>query len=244
MSFPCIRHLQALLLTLLLVPYPVYGLVDRIAQRERVRSLFYHSYNNYMAHAFPYDELRPLTCDGVDSWGSHAVTLIDSLDMLVVLGDHAELARGISLLEESVSFSKDFNVSLFESTIRTVGGLVSAHILATDILNSSYSGSLLGMAGDLADRMAVAFNTPTGIPFNTVNLLHGVPKGEVPISCTACVTSLVLEFGMLSVLTGNPKYIVRSRCRNSVVPPLTVCVSCCRGLPRTRWTTSGRGGPA
>lgn len=31
--------------------------------------MFNHAYNGYLKHAYPYDELRPLTCDGVDTWG-------------------------------------------------------------------------------------------------------------------------------------------------------------------------------
>lgn len=37
--------------------------------RQRIKSMFYHAYNSYLDNAFPYDELRPLTCDGQDTWG-------------------------------------------------------------------------------------------------------------------------------------------------------------------------------
>jgi len=46
--------------------------------------MFYHAYNNYLDKAYPYDELRPLTCDGVDTWGSYSLTLVDALDTLFV----------------------------------------------------------------------------------------------------------------------------------------------------------------
>ena len=51
--------------------YLRYGCLCRLLFlcRERVRAMFYHGYENYLNNAFPYDELRPLTCDGVDSWG-------------------------------------------------------------------------------------------------------------------------------------------------------------------------------
>uniref|UniRef100_A0A8B9G410 alpha-1,2-Mannosidase n=1 Tax=Amazona collaria TaxID=241587 RepID=A0A8B9G410_9PSIT len=51
---------------------------------ERVRAMFYHAYEHYLESAFPYDELRPLTCDGQDTWGSFSLTLIDALDTLLV----------------------------------------------------------------------------------------------------------------------------------------------------------------
>lgn len=40
-----------------------------LCRRERVRAMFYHAYEHYLESAFPYDELRPLTCDGQDTWG-------------------------------------------------------------------------------------------------------------------------------------------------------------------------------
>lgn len=50
----------------------------------------------------------------------------------------------------------------------------------------------------------LAFDTPTGMPFGTVNLKNGVPSGETPVTCTAGVGTFVVEFGALSRLTGDP----------------------------------------
>lgn len=36
--------------------------------------MFYHAYNSYLENAYPYDELRPLTCDGQDTWGRCELT--------------------------------------------------------------------------------------------------------------------------------------------------------------------------
>jgi mannosyl-oligosaccharide alpha-1,2-mannosidase len=41
---------------------------------------FMHTYNGYTKHAFGYDELRPLSKEGINQWGSMAVTLVDALD--------------------------------------------------------------------------------------------------------------------------------------------------------------------
>lgn len=89
-------------------------------QRE-VRELFYHAYEGYLQYAYPLDELQPLTCRGVDTWGSYSLTLIDALDTLVVLGNHTEFKRVANLLM-SMSFDTDINVSVFETNIRIVGG--------------------------------------------------------------------------------------------------------------------------
>ena len=41
------------------------------------------------------DELftRPLSCDGVDTWGSYSLTLIDALDTLAIMGNYTEFQR-------------------------------------------------------------------------------------------------------------------------------------------------------
>jgi ER degradation enhancer, mannosidase alpha-like 2 len=65
---------------------------------------------------------------------------------------------------------------------------------------------LLDLAVDLGDRLLPAFRTATGIPYGTVNLAKGVPKGETELASTAGAGSLVLEFEVLSYLTGDVKY--------------------------------------
>ena len=37
--------------------------------RHNIKEMFYHGYNNYLQHAYPYDELKPQSCKGVDTWG-------------------------------------------------------------------------------------------------------------------------------------------------------------------------------
>ena len=38
--------------------------------------MFYHAYDNYIHKAYPYDELKPITCTGFDTWGSYSLTLV------------------------------------------------------------------------------------------------------------------------------------------------------------------------
>ena len=94
--------------------------------------MFGHAYEGYLRHAYPYDELRPLSCDGVDTWGSYSLTLIDALDTLAVVGNHSEFRRVYHRLvtSERVDFDSDINVSVFETNIRIVGGLLGAHLMA------------------------------------------------------------------------------------------------------------------
>ncbi|XP_006258439.1 ER degradation-enhancing alpha-mannosidase-like protein 2 isoform X1 [Alligator mississippiensis] len=185
--------------------------VDAALYRERVRAMFYHAYDNYLAHAFPYDELRPLTCDGQDTWGSFSLTLIDALDTLLILGNVSEFQRVVDVLQEGVDFDIDVNASVFETNIRVVGGLLSAHLLSkkagTEVEPGwPCSGPLLRMAEEAARKLLPAFQTPTGMPFGTVNLLHGVNPGETPVTCTAGIGTFIVEFATLSHLTGDPVF--------------------------------------
>lgn len=65
---------------------------------------------------------------------------------------------------------------------------------------------MLRLAEDVAQRLVVAFDTPTGMPYGTVNLRHGVPAGETSVTCTAGIGTFIVEFGALSRLTGDPIY--------------------------------------
>lgn len=162
--------------------------------------------------------------------------MIDALDTLVVMGLHDEFNKAVDYIKYNVSFDADINVSVFETNIRVVGGLLSAHMLSHryDIfflkLKINYStqlnviffimcfvcratneleigwpcnGPLLRMAEDVARRLLPAFDTPTGMPYGTVNLRSGVPEGETTVTCTAGVGTFILEFGTLSRLTGD-----------------------------------------
>ena len=129
---------------------------DVASMQKRVVDMFYHAYDNYMLHAFPHDELLPLSCHFVDNFGGYALTLVDSLDMLAVLGNRTEFSRAVGLLKEHLSFDLDVCISVFETNIRVMGGLLSGHLLALDSrlqLMPTYDGCLLDMALDLGKRL-------------------------------------------------------------------------------------------
>lgn len=184
---------------------------DPAHYRERVKAMFYHAYDSYLENAFPYDELRPLTCDGHDTWGSFSLTLIDALDTLLILGNTSEFQRVVEVLQDNVDFDIDVNASVFETNIRVVGGLLSAHLLSKKAgveVEAGWpcSGPLLRMAEEAARKLLPAFQTPTGMPYGTVNLLHGVNPGETPVTCTAGIGTFIVEFATLSSLTGDPVF--------------------------------------
>nr|CCA23124.1 ER degradationenhancing alphamannosidaselike protein putative [Albugo laibachii Nc14] len=199
---------------------------ERIHLKNKAREMFYHGYNNYMEHAFPWDELKPLTCEGRrwdrrergdldQTLGGFSLTLIDSLDMLAILGDHEEFRHAVKLVIQHVTFDRNVTVSVFESAIRVIGGLLSAHVLASSsyvglMPPSEYKSELLDMAIDLATRLLPAFDTPTGIPVDRINLLHGLNKHGSSLTCPAA-GSVLVEFSYLSRLSKNPIFEQKAR---------------------------------
>ena len=97
---------------------------ERITLREEVRDMFNHGFNNYMEHAFPRDVLQPGICQGSDDWGGISLTLLDTLDTLALMGNATEFERGVRYCVQQLSFDQDETVSLFETNIRALGGLL------------------------------------------------------------------------------------------------------------------------
>merc|ERR1719153_2047082 len=144
--------------------------MERRSLRLEAADMFYHGFDAYMSVAWPADELMPLSCKGRvrgkepsrgdidDALGNFSLTLIDSLDMLVVLGDVEEFESAVKKVINTVTFDTDVVVSVFETNIRIVGGLISGHVLAELVqakhgLMEWYRGELLNMAIDCATRL-------------------------------------------------------------------------------------------
>lgn len=85
-----------------------------------MKRIFYHAYDNYMKHAYPLDELRPLSCSGQDTWGSFSLTLVDSLDTLVIMDNFTEFRRSAQMLLNNLDSEKNVNASVFETNIRGI----------------------------------------------------------------------------------------------------------------------------
>ena len=155
------------------------------------------------------DELAPMSCKGHDTQNCHGcmLTFYDALDTLAVLGNKTEYQRVVSWLAEhgAATFDRDVSVSVFETNIRVLGSLISNHLLASDEkrgLVPGYDGVLLKLAIDVGLRLLQAYDTPTGLPYGSVNFKSGVRPGETPVSATATGGTCLLEFHLLSKLSG------------------------------------------
>jgi hypothetical protein len=125
------------------------------------------------------------------------MTPVDALDTLILMHLDPEADRARALIKSELSFDRDIYVKNFEITIRLLGGLLSSYQLTGD-------QRLLALAEDLGRRLLPAFDSPTGLPYVYVNLHTGQVRD--PKTNPAETGTLLLEFGTLSKLTGNPVF--------------------------------------
>ncbi|HMU43831.1 MAG TPA: glycoside hydrolase family 47 protein [Ignavibacteriaceae bacterium] len=177
--------------------------IDKQMLADSVRNEFLHAWNSYKQFAMGHDEVKPLSKTFRD-W--HSVPLlmtpVDALDVMYLMGLDEEAESTKNFIIENLSFDEDIFVKNFEITIRLLGGLLSNYQISGD-------SRLLALAEDLGKRLLPAFNSPTGMPYMFVNLQTGEVKGDV--SNPAEIGTLLIEFGTLSKLTGNPIYFEKAK---------------------------------
>lgn len=212
-------RLRPLLLSLLLVPTigvaaepplgkkaatPIALSAEDSAQAaERVKAEFLHAWKGYRQYAWGHDALKPLSNQPHDWYGqSLLMTPVDALDTMILMGLDDEARDARELIATQLSFDKDIDVKHFEIVIRLLGGLLSGYQLSGD-------ERLLKLAEDLGTRMLPAFDSPTGLPYVYVNLRTGKAHGND--SNPAEAGTLLLEYGTLSKLTGNPVFYEKAK---------------------------------
>ncbi|KAG2395867.1 hypothetical protein LR48_Vigan09g224600 [Vigna angularis] len=187
-----------------------------IARQQKVKEAFLHAWSGYKKFAMGRDELMPLSRQGVDGLGGLGATVVDALDTAMIMDLDEVVAEAGSWVAEHLSerIRSKGQVNLFETTIRVLGGLLSAYHLSggENGMNITQAGPkpevYLATAKDLADRLLSAFTTsPTAIPFSDV-ILHDKSAQPAPggLSSTSEVSTVQLEFNYLSSVSGDQKY--------------------------------------
>jgi len=142
--------------------------------------------------------------------------IIDALDTMMLMNLSSELGHARQWIHHNLTYDQDHDVSTFETTIRMLGGLLSAHYLTTSFpgvyapVDDGLSNDMyIEKASDLADRLLGAFDTQSGVPLASVNLhtTKGIPShADAGASSTAEATSVQLEMKYLAKLTGEDAY--------------------------------------
>ncbi|GME45288.1 putative endoplasmic reticulum mannosyl-oligosaccharide -alpha-mannosidase protein [Neofusicoccum parvum] len=195
------------------------AVVDWDERRERVRDAFKLSWEAYENYAWGYDEFRPVSKKGRQMVpGGMGWIIVDALDTLILMNLTTQLTHAREWVSTSLTYDKDHDVNTFETTIRMLGGLLSAHYLSTEfphyapIAIAEGSGGedlYLEKATDLADRLLGAYESKSGIPYASINLKTGdgiKSHADGGASSTAEATSLQLEMKYVAKLTGETNY--------------------------------------
>lgn len=196
------RILSVLLLLLLPLSLSAQQ-VNKKKLAAEVKAEFLHAWNGYKKYAWGHDDLKPLSKTHHDWYAQPLLmTPVDSLDTMIIMGLDEEAAATRAYILENLSFDKDIDVQNFEITIRILGGLITSYQLTND-------QRFLDLAEDLGKRLLPVFDSPTGMPYRYVNLKTG--KVRNPVSNPAETGTLLLEFGALSKLTGNPIFFDKAK---------------------------------
>ncbi|KAI8684219.1 Alpha-1,2-Mannosidase [Fusarium keratoplasticum] len=189
-------------------------------RRDRVVEAFELSWDAYRRYAWGYDEYHPVTKRGNNmapkglGW-----IIIDALDTMILMNLTSRVQDARGWISDSLTWDQDQDVNTFETTIRMMGGLLSAHYLSNEFphlapLTEDDEGAAgedlyLEKAKDLADRLMSAFDSPSGVPYASVNLhkYEGIPShADAGASSTAEATTVQLEFKYLAKLTGEKDF--------------------------------------
>eukprot|EP00929_Paragymnodinium_shiwhaense_P102645 TRINITY_DN65859_c0_g2_i1.p1 TRINITY_DN65859_c0_g2~~TRINITY_DN65859_c0_g2_i1.p1 ORF type:complete len:924 (-),score=165.54 TRINITY_DN65859_c0_g2_i1:139-2910(-) len=154
--------------------------------RKQAMGMIRHTWRNYEERAFGKDELKPVSGAGVDSWGGCGQTLVDFLDTLWVAGMREEFNKAADWVESELSFDKDLNVNFFETSIRHLGGLLSAYWF-------SRRKGILAKAQDLGDRLLKAYHRPDRTPAALASKREGESGAAADTESNSFAATVLLE---------------------------------------------------
>ncbi|CAD6892129.1 unnamed protein product [Tilletia controversa] len=211
-------------------PPPIRPLPDspiRVADKERQAAIveaFKHSWSAYERDAWGADEYHPHSKHGSnlshvpveEGGGGMGYTILDSLDSLLILGLSEEYERARDWVKKDLTFEVQGKFNVFETTIRNLGGLLSAHALcsSSDPRHSQHCDDkdaqlYLRRALELGEKLVPAFQTPTGIPMREINLMTGEAWPDMDnwnSTSLAEATTIQLEFKYLAHLAGEESF--------------------------------------
>ncbi|KAH9903771.1 family 47 glycosyl hydrolase [Xylariomycetidae sp. FL2044] len=171
-------------------------------RRNEVRDAFTKSWASYKRYAWLSDELAPVSGTGKNPFGGWAATMVDSLDTLWIMDLRDEFYDAVAEAARiDWSETEETACNWFETTIRHLGGLLSAYDLSQERV-------LLRKAIELGDMLYMAFDTPTRMPpfWLDFALAKAGRQQAGTHDPSASTTSSSLEFTRLAQLTGESKY--------------------------------------
>ncbi|CAL1528924.1 unnamed protein product [Lymnaea stagnalis] len=180
---------------------------DVKAKRDKVKEMMLHAWKGYEKYGWGSNEHRPISkrphTGSIFGAGELGATIVDAVDTLYIMELDEEYKKARDWIALSLNFDVSSELSVFETNIRFVGGLLSAYALTGDQMFKN-------KAKIIADKLLPAFSTPTGLPYAIVNLKTGSTRnyGWASGGCSILseIGSLHLEFDYLSSVTKEDTY--------------------------------------
>jgi mannosyl-oligosaccharide alpha-1,2-mannosidase len=178
---------------------------DRMQKLAVIKDAFNHSWTGYTEYALPNDELKSVSGAFTNPFNGWGATLVDALDTLWIMDMREEFEAAVEAVKKiNFTTSPRKDIPLFETTIRYLGGLMSAY----DLSMGKYP-PLLDKAKELAEVLMGAFDTPNRMP---VTYYYWAPSyASQPHRAGTRVVlaelgSLSVEFTRLAQITGERKF--------------------------------------
>ncbi|CCF58580.1 hypothetical protein KAFR_0E04290 [Kazachstania africana CBS 2517] len=192
--------------------------------QDKIEDMLLTTWNDYSKNGFGFDIYSPISHRSKNMPRTNEPLgwiNIDSIDTLMLfysstnnsgtkLKLEAEIIKIENWITKDIHYKDiDAEINIFETTIRMLGGLLSAYYLSNEFQVGN-SSLYLNKATELADILSLSFGqSPSGIPFSSINLKTGNAiknHADQGASSTAEFTTLQMEFKYLSAITGNDTY--------------------------------------
>lgn len=175
-----------------------------------VKDAFTFAWKGYFTTCKGQDELQPVnnTCTNPrNNWGASAVDAFSTALVMEIPDIVDDILNYIPTIDYTTTATR---VSLFETTIRYLAGMLSGYDLlkgplANPTTNASAVDALLTQSVSLANSLSFAFDTPSGIPSNNLFFTNRTTDGRTT-NIIAQIGTLQIEWQHLSDLTGNTTY--------------------------------------
>ncbi|KAJ3798934.1 glycoside hydrolase family 47 protein [Lentinula aff. detonsa] len=207
---------------------PTASANDWKLRSHQVREAFIHSYKGYRDHAFPADELAPMSGKIHNNFNGWGVTVYDALDTMWIMGLSEYFDEAVKFIGEADYTTKPKQYApFFETIIRHLGGLLSAYALSKDPI-------LLQQADKMGAMLLPAFNTDSGLPAYAISTRTNATRGGwTGNTLWAEALSNQLEYKYLAHITGKPEYFEKAeRCMQ-----LMYEANVTDGIFPTQWNT-------
>ncbi|KAK5981530.1 alpha-1 2-Mannosidase [Trichostrongylus colubriformis] len=175
-------------------------------RKEKVVEMMLHAWNGYRNYSWGANELRPISkaphTQAIFGGASMPATIVDAADTLWIMDLKEEYEEARDYIKQNFDMGQATGtLSVFETTIRFLGGLLSLYALTGEAF-------YVEKARSVGEALLPAFNTPSGIPKSNINMKTKYASNygwaDSGSSILSEVGTLHLEFTYLSRVAKAP----------------------------------------